>query len=130
MATQIASALVQVNNQSVPVAPNSVGFTEGLGEQAIRAASLGGGQVEQVFSNNIETNFSMVKFQVYATVENIENLKVWKSNRNENVVSVTATTPDGTFTRTFQQASLLTNYEVNLGSDTVIDVEFTANEAI
>lgn len=130
MATQIASALVQVNNQSVPVVPNSVGFTEGLGEQAIRAASLGGGQVEQVFSNNIETNFSMVKFQVYATVENIENLKVWKSSRNENVVSVTATTPDGTFTRTFQQASLLTNYEVNLGSDTVIDVEFTANEAI
>ena len=57
MAGQLANPLVAVNNDPVPVTPNSVMYTEGLGEQTIRAATLGGGQVQPIFSRNIEQNF-------------------------------------------------------------------------
>ena len=130
MATQLADALVTVNNNPIAVIPNSVMYTEGLGEQTIRAASAGAGQVEQIYSNNIETNFSTIKFELAATVDNIEQGREWKTNRNANVVQIMGQTPEGTITRTFTQAALLTDYEVALGSETNIAMEFKANPAI
>lgn len=130
MATQLADALVMVNDDPVPVTPNSVMYTEGLGEQTIRAASVGGGQVEQIFANNIESNFASVTFDMPAIVDNITRAREWKTNANQNVVQIAGQTPDGTITRTFTQAAILNNYEVALGSDTNITVEFKANPAI
>lgn len=130
MATQLTDPLVTVNNDPVAIKPNSVMFTEGLGEQSIRAASAGGGQVEQVYANNIESNFSQVKFEMPATVENIARAREWKANRNQNVVQITGRTPEGRVTRSFTQAGILNDYEVNLGVDTDIPIEFKANPAI
>lgn len=130
MSVQIADATVTVNNDPVSVTPNSVVFTEGLGEQSIRAASSGGGQVEQVYSNNIESNFATVKFDMPATVENVERAREWKTNTNQNVVQIAGRTPEGRVTRTFTQAAILNDYEVPLGSETDISVEFKANPAI
>ena len=130
MATQLADALVLVNDDPVPVTPNSVMYTEGLGEQTIRAASIGGGQVEQIFANNTESNFASVTFDMPAIVDNITRAREWKTNRNQNVVQIAGQTPDGTITRTFTQAAILNNYEVALGSETNITVEFKANPAI
>ena len=130
MTTQLADALVTVNNVPVAIMPNSLVFTEGLGEQVIRAASAGGGQVEQIYSNNIESNFSMVNFAIPATVDNIAAARQWKTNKNQNVVTVQGQTPEGTVTRTFTQAAILNDYEVALGSETDIPVEFKANPAV
>ena len=130
MATQLADALVTVNNVPIAIMPNSLVFTEGLGEQVIRAASAGGGQVEQIYSNNIESNFSMINFAIPATVDNIAAARQWKSNQNQNVVQVQGQTPEGTVTRTFTQAAILNDYEVALGSETDIPVEFKANPAV
>ena len=130
MATQLADALVTVNNVPVAIMPNSLVYTEGLGEQIIRAASAGGGQVEQIYSNNIESNFSMVNFAIPATVDNIAAAREWKANRNQNVVTVQGQTPEGSVTRTFTQAAILNDYEVALGSETDIPVEFKANPAV
>ena len=130
MATQLADALVTVNNVPISIMPNSLVFTEGLGEQIIRAASAGGGQVEQIYSNNIESNFSMVNFAIPATVDNISAARQWKSNRNQNVVTVQGQTPEGAVTRTFTEAAILNDYEVALGSETDIPIEFKANPAV
>lgn len=130
MATQVTDALVTVNNDPVAIKPNSLSFTEGLGEQSIRAASAGGGQVEQVYANDIESNFSQVKFEMPATVENIARAREWKSNRNQNLVQITGRTPEGRVTRSFSQAAILNDYEVPLGTDTDIPMEFKSNPAI
>lgn len=130
MATQLANAGFMVNNEIVPIVPNSLVFTEGQGEQDIKAASLGGGGVEQIFSNNIESNFSMVRVELYATVSSVADTKVWKSNSNQNVLQIFGRTPEGTITRTFTQAALLTDPEKALGTDTTIPLEFKSNPAI
>lgn len=130
MATQLSDPLVLVNNDPVAIIPNTVSFTEGLGEQNVRAASTGGGATQQVYSHNVETNFSTVKFEVPATVQNIEKLRQWKTARNQNVVQIAGQTPEGAITRSFTQAAILNDYEVNLGSDTNISVEFKANSAV
>lgn len=131
MAIALADPSIVVNNEPVAVVPNSVKYTEGSGEQTMRAASTGGGGIQQVFSNNLETNFSKIMFSVYNDVDTIEDLRVWKKNSNQNVVVLTGRTPDGkTLRRTFNQASLLTDYEVNLGADTTIDLEFNSNAAV
>lgn len=130
MATQLADATVLVNNEPVAVIPNTVKYTEGLGEQSIRAASTGGGGVEQIYSNNIESNFSQVMFEVPATKENIERAREWKTNRNQNVVTIAGTTPEGDITRSFTQAAILNDYEVELGSETNVSMEFKSNPAI
>lgn len=130
MGVQVADAAVQVNNNTVSIIPNTLAFTEGLGEQTIRAASAGGGQVEQVYANNIESNFSMVKFELPATAENIALAREWKTALNQNTVQIAGRTVEGRVTRTFTQAALLSDYEVALGSDTNIAIEFKANPAI
>lgn len=130
MATQLSDASLIVNNEVWAIVPNSLVFTEGQGEQSIKAASLGGGSVEQIFSHNIETNFSMVKAELYATKDAIEDTKLVKSNLNNNVVQIVGSTPEGSITRTFTQAALLTDPEKALGTDTTIPLEFKANPAI
>ena len=130
MPVQLSDAAVEVNNDVVAVVPNSVVFDEGFGEQTVRAASVGGGAVQQVFSNNVETSFSTVKFDIFATVENIALARGWKAGTNTNLVQIAGRTVDGTMTRTFTQASLMNNYEVPVSSDGVISLEFKANKAI
>ena len=130
MGVQVADALVTVNNDPVAIIPNTVMFTEGLGEQSIRAASAGGGQTEQIYSNNIESNFSKVVFEMPATIENIAKAREWKAARNTNVVQITGRTPEGRLSRSFTQAAILNDYEVPLGTETNISIEFKSNPAI
>lgn len=133
MSTALANPTVVVNNVTIAVVPNSVKYTEGLGEQNMRAASSGGGSVEQVFSRNIENNFSMVSFSVFNSPANIATARVWKTNENQNVISISGTVTDNgvssTFSRSFTNAAILNNYEVNLGADTEIELEFQSDAA-
>lgn len=128
MTSQISDPSVVVNNVAISVVPNSVSFTEGFGEQNVLVQSAGNGVLEQVFSNDVETNVGMVKFSMRSTPRNIEIARQWKANRNQNVVAVTATLPDGQLTRTFTGAVLTSDYEVNLSADGEIEIEFKTNK--
>lgn len=134
MSTALANPQVTVNNDVVEVVPNSVSYDEGLGEQIMRAASTGGGGVNQVYSRNIESNFSMVKFALYNSPENVDLIRTWKQNQNGNGITISGTVTDSgvqtTLTRTFNNAAILNNYEVNLGADTNIELEFTSDAAV
>lgn len=127
---QLSDATVIVNNEAIATVPNTIAFTEGLGEQNVKAASIGGGAVEQIYSNDLQSNFSMVKFEIPSTPENIELARSWKFNRNNNVVQIIGETLEGTVTRTFARAALTGNYEIGIGSDSSIPLEFKANTAI
>jgi len=118
---------ITVNNTTFSIVPNSFSYTEGFGEQALRTQSAGGAQVTNVYSDNAETKMSSVKFQMFNTAENISNIRTWKANLNQNAIS--ATDEDG-FTRFFNSAALVNDYEVNLGADTTIDLEFMTDAAV
>ena len=133
MSVVIANPAVIINNIAIAIKPNSLGFTEGFGEQIQRAASAGGKSVVQVFADNIEDNFSEVKFSLDPTIPNIESARVWKSQPGLNGILVTGTVTDGStsqnFRRVFNKASIMNNYEVNLGADTSIDLEWKSDPA-
>lgn len=126
MAIALANPTVLVNNLSTPIVPNSFSYTEGFGEQTVRTQSAGGGGVQSVFSNNVETNLSMVKFSMFPTAENIALIRQWKSNGNENVISASGSG----LTRSFTNATLVNDYEVNLGADSQIDLEFKTDASV
>jgi hypothetical protein len=130
MSEQLSNGSVLVNNDVVAIIPNTLTYTEGLGEQSIRAASAGGNQTEQVFSDNVEMRYSTIKFELPSTITNIEKLRQWKQNKNQNLVQIQGRTADGTLSRTFAQAALLTDYEVPLTNDGNITVEWRSNPAV
>lgn len=130
MAIQLSDAVLLVNNEAVAYLPNTLSFTEGLGEQQVRAVAVGRGKTEQVYAQNLESNFSMVKFELPTTPENVELARAWKTNGNQNVVQIAGRTAEGEVTRTFTGAALIGNYEVPIGTETNVEIEFHANAAI
>jgi hypothetical protein len=127
MVQALTTPSITVNNITVAIVPNSFSYTEGFGEQALRVQSAGGGGVQQVYSDNAETKVSSAKWSMINTAENIALIRTWKANSNANAISATAA--DG-FARTFNNAALTGDYEVNMGADTTIDVEFMSDSAV
>jgi len=131
MSIALADPSLVINNEPIAIVPNSLKFKEGLGEQTMRAASVGGGSVEQVFSDNIETKFGGFTCEIYPDVRGINKAREWKINGNKNVAVITGKTSDGqVLRRTFNKAALLGDYETPLGADTTIELEFSSNTAV
>jgi len=128
----ISDPAVVINNESVNLAPGSVKYTEGLGEQSIRAQSSGGGSVSQVFSDDVSTHFSMCKFELYNTIESISLARKLKTNKNGNTITVTGKDPTTgkKISRTFKQAAICNDYEVQLASDATFELEFKSLPAV
>lgn len=127
---QLSDASVIVNNEPVPVIPDSVKFREGLGTQKMRTASIGGGEVEAVYANSLEDKLGNVMFDMPSTPETIALARKWKLLKNQNVVQIIGATVDGNVTRTFAQAAILNDYEVGIGSDSNIGIEFKSRQAV
>ena len=127
---QLTDAAVLVNNEVVGIMPNSLTYTEGLGEQSIRSVSIGEGKTEQIYARDLETAIAMVKFEIPTTPENIALAREWKGNENQNVVQIAGRTAEGQVTRTFSGAALLSDYEVPIGTETSIELEFKGNVSI
>lgn len=124
---KISNPSLVMNNLAIAIVPNSFTYTEGLGEQDVVVQSAGGGSIQTVFSDNVEMRYSDIKFDMQNTQENIDLIRTWKINENTN--GLTGTDKDG-WSRTFNSVVLTSNYEVTLGSDTVISLEFKSDPAI
>jgi hypothetical protein len=124
---QLTDASVVANNELVGIVPNSLKYTEGFGEQSVRAASIGGGRVEQVYARNVESAFSKLMFDLPTTPENIVLARRWKANGNLNVFQIAGSTPEGDVTKTFTQAAVTNDYEVEIGSEGNISIEIASN---
>lgn len=119
---------VVINNVAINIVPNSLKYKEGTGEQTVKTQSAGGGVVDVVYSDNAESKMSSVSFEMINTGANIESLLTWKNNANANAITLTDTATG--FTRNFSNMALTTDYEVNLGSDTTISVDFMGDPAV
>ena len=121
---QISDLAVIVNNEVVGVIPNSIEMDEGRGEQVLRSVSIGEGKTEQVFANNLESNFGACKFSMPSTAENIASALVWKTGRNTNTVQFLGTINGEVFSRTYLQCALTSNYKIAVGPEADIEIEF------
>ena len=123
MTTGLANPQIEVNGLSVAIVPNSFSYTTGFGEQTVKSQSAGGSSVEQVFFDNAETKFSMVKFDLFNTDSHIELARIWKSSLNTNTISITGG-PNSNLHRIVNEAALTNDYEVNLKNEGIISLEF------
>ena len=123
----VGLASVLVNNVSIPIVPNSFTYTEGLGEQKM-SVQAAGDTVQQVYFDDASTRFSSIKFSIVSNKENIEIVRTWKTNRNNNNIIVSDVNSD--FTRTFNNAALIQDYEVGIGAEKTIDLEFRSDSAV
>lgn len=123
----LAVPSIVVNNQVVWIIPGSFTYTEGLGEQNMKIQSAGGGVTGTVFSDNVETHFSTIKFKMFSTAANVAAARDWKSNGISNAISFVAA--DG-FTRNASNAAILNDYEVGLSPDGEIDMEWKTSPVV
>lgn len=124
----LANPTVIVNNIHIAVVPNSVVYTEGFGAQNVRIRSGGGGAIETVYTENVESNFSMIKFTIHPDVPYIELLRGWKVLKNLNVIELLDNQLN--FNRVFRFCALINNYEVALGQDTTVEAEWHGEPTI
>lgn len=128
MADQLNNITILVNNAAVAYTSDSLSWVDGFGEYQVRNAIIGGGQTEQIFSEDLATKVGMVKFSMPTTEDNETNKRSWKSNKNNNVVELIG--PSGSsFTKIFTQASILDDPEASGATDGNIEVEFNSNPA-
>lgn len=118
----ISTPTILINNISYGIKPNSFSYTEGFGEQTVSSQSAGGASVAQVYSDNAEMKYSTVKFSMFSINVDIELVRSWKANRNENVIEAIDSNSD--FARTFKAAVLTNDYEVQLSFDGFIELEW------
>jgi len=121
----IGSPTVLVDNETIGIVPNSASFTLGKGTKNVRVASAGGGATEIVVTENAEEKKSKGKFSVYPTKENIDKIVSW--SKDKHVVQIIDN--DG-FQKTMQDAVLVTDPEIALGADTVIELEWEGKPVI
>lgn len=128
MTDQLNNIAVLVNNDIIAYEANTLSYDDGFPEANVRNAVVGGGQTEQIFSEDLATQFGMVKFSLPSTAGNAKLVREWKNNKNNNVVELMSAT-GGDFTRNFTQASVQGKPEVNLSTDGNVEILFHSNPA-
>jgi hypothetical protein len=122
---------ININDDDVKFKPNSVDFTEGQPVSKVRARSGGGGAVDTVYSEDIETAYSIVKFTLYTTRDLVEISRIWKSNKNRNTITLTDSDDfgDELLSRTFKHAAMVTDPPKKASADGEFEVEFHSDPA-
>lgn len=122
---RVGNPLVEINNQAVAIVPNSVKYTEGEGE-TITETQMVGNTPELVTSSSGEDKMSSFTIEFKNTEANIKLLRGIKKNPGKNVVAMS----EGSFNRTFQQASLVNDYEAELSATGKLTTEWKSLPAI
>lgn len=122
----LSNPTVTINNTPVAIIPNSFKFNEGQGEQKFRTQSAGGGSVEQVLADDVEMKYGKFSFELLNTEDNIENAREWKLNLDQNAVTVS----EGNFSRSFLQAAVVNDYDVELSADGNISLEWNSRQPV
>lgn len=123
----ISLPTVVVNNVTVAILPNTFKYTSGFGAQKMRTQSSGGGSVDVVYSDDATSKMSKVTFDVINTSANEALARSWKVNGNQNAISVSDSSG---FSRSFANMALVGDFEVDLGADGKISLEFMGNGSV
>lgn len=117
----IYNPTIIVNNEPVLCLPNTCTYTEGFGESQKRVVAAGKTR-KTVYSENLETAKSKVKFTMANTDESLKLARAWKANQDSNLIEITDN--DTGFTRTFPKAALTADTENDLSFDGNVALEW------
>lgn len=118
----ISDAQVRINNETYQLVPNSVKPNLGLGESKVMPQSAGNGNVEQVYSEDVESKIGKVTFSVYTTGEQITRLRILKSNKNLNYITISD--KDSGIFLVMKNAALVNSPDLEFSVDGKIELEF------
>lgn len=118
---------LSVNGINIEIVPNSVELIQGYGTSKLKAQSAGGGSVESVLFDDGSTKIGNLKFKVFPTEENINNLINIKNNSNNNTVLLSDSSG---FTKTVTNAVMINDPPLMLGIDGEIDIEMEGDPAV
>jgi hypothetical protein len=117
---------ILVNDEVVFIKPNSFTFSEGAGERNVRTKSGGAGAVVLVVTENAETQTSKVKFTLLTENSSLDKIVSWLNNFDNNRIEA----GEGSFARTFSQATITNDPEAGVGESGEVEVEWTTQRAI
>lgn len=122
---------IRINDELIPIVPNSFAYDGGEGEITVRAASSGSGSVESVHSENAESQISMCKFSIYLDTDTDTKIRTWKSEIGSNSIKADQANANGaSFVRVFPGMSLTTAIERQASADGTIELEFKGDKMI
>lgn len=131
--TKIISApYVAIDGQPIGVQPNSVSYTLGKGEQSVKAVSLGGGATTTIYSDNVDTKISKLKFKLYSSIDAQNLLKIWGNKGNSLLVQVAGIdeVSGQTLSLTFQKSAFVTDPEIALKESGDAEIEMHSEPVI
>lgn len=129
MPQAISAPTLIINNDTIPIVPNSLKYDAGEGEINVRAASTGGGGVESIHTINAESKISKVMVDVYLTADMDKNILGWKNRIGTNSITFTQTIGATDFiSRSFDEISLTNAVERDAGADGVTSLEFAGGQ--
>lgn len=123
----LTNPAILVNGSPVAYVPNSFEFSDGYGDRNIRTQTTGGGNVEQIITEDVETQIGRVKFTLISTTENIALVTGWQQNIDANAIELSA---DPNFTRQYAKMTITSEPAKPGGQDASFDVEFQGSKAI
>src|SRR6056297_3204259 len=106
MVQAISVPAVIVNNETIPIVPNSLEYDGGEAEINVRTVSGGGGNVQTVHTQDAETAYSEVKFEMTLTTDVDGKISEWKEKINGNVISFVQKVGAENVKRSFRGMSL------------------------
>jgi hypothetical protein len=117
---------IYVNGLPFSYKPNTWKFTEGEGESIVRVKTSGGGNRQTVNTKNLETQKSVFSFVALSETESIDLVRTWQRNGSNNVVEAV----QGDWSRTFQNAIIVTDLEKTGGMEADFEVSWESDAAI
>ena len=118
---------IRVNDEVIPIVPNSLSTKGGQGNTEVRAASTGGNGTITVHTVDAETKIGEVNFSVYVTNDVVDLIPQWLESVNANTVQVVETRGSISYNLTLSGASLVEDPEINRAADGVIELMFKGN---
>ena len=125
MSRVLSDPTVLINNEVVAIVPNSLKFKLGRGESKVLPQSSGNGEIETVYSENVETKIGEVKLELRVTAKNIEVVEALKLNKSYNGISIT----EDDFNLTYNNMAMMNDPEIPATSDGKIELHFEGDPA-
>jgi hypothetical protein len=127
MSRALSNPTTYVDNVPVAIVPNSFKFKLGKGTVKVRAASVGGGSVESVHTEDAEAKIGMIKFSLYVTGDNIASVNTWKSSATIGGHVVQGIDSVTNKPIVLQSASMVNDPDFEASADGKVEVEFEGN---
>jgi len=122
MANAITTPSLQINGNYIPIVPNSLTYTRGVGTVTVESQSIGG-TVETVYKKDQTKAVGQLTFIVEPIDTNINFIRSFQDSSPDNVVQFT----EEGFTRTMSTAAITNDPTIELGSDKNITVEMAGD---